>query len=201
MKDLVLLVADKNAHFALKGALGRPEALGIAPIEFEFRVHPGRDGGVRKTGPDALAREYRRFKHALLVLDFEGSGSDLSNAGALEVQLDSQLEPIWKSSAKTVVIEPEVDVWIWGSDNAVEEVIEWRSEKRLREWLRDEGYTFDGNDKPTRPKEAIEAALKVAGTPRSSALYQRIAEKISLSRCADNAFLRLRNQLREWFPS
>ncbi len=200
MKDLVLLVADKNAHFALKGALGRPEALGIVPIEFEFRVHPGRDGGVRKTGPDALAREHRRFKHALLVLDFEGSGSELPNAGALETQLDSQLEAIWRSSAKSVVIEPEVDVWIWGSDNAVEEVIEWRSGKRLREWLRDEGYTFDANDKPTRPKEAIEAALKVAGTPRSSALYQRIAEKISLSKCADKAFLRLRNQLCEWFP-
>jgi len=200
MKDLVLLVADKNAHFALKGALGRPEALGIAPIEFEFRVHPGRDGGVRKTGADALAREHRRFKHALLVLDFEGSGSELSSAGALETQLDSRLELIWRSSAKSVVIEPEVDVWIWGSDNAVEEVIEWRSGKRLREWLRDEGYTFDANDKPARPKEAMEAALKVAGTPRSSALYQRIAEKISLSRCADNSFLRLRNQLREWFP-
>jgi hypothetical protein len=200
MKNLVLLVADKNAHFALKGALGRPAALGIAPIEFEFRVHPGRDGGVRKNGPDALAREFLRFKHALLVLDFEGSGSELSNAGALEAQLNSRLESTWGNSAKCVVIEPEVDVWIWGSDNAVEEVIEWRSEKRLREWLRNEGYTFDTNDKPSRPKEAIEAALKIAGTPRSSALYQRIAEKISLSRCADNAFLRLKNQLREWFP-
>ena len=135
MKDLVLLVADKNAHFALKGALARPEALGIAPIEFEFRVHPGRDGGVRKTGSDALAREHRRFKHALLVLDFEGCGSDLPNAEALEMQLDLRLKAIWQSAAKSVVIEPEVDVWIWGSDNAVEEVIEWRSGKRLREWL------------------------------------------------------------------
>ena len=200
MKDLVLLVADQNAHFALKGALGRPEALGIAPIDFEFRVHPGRDGGVRKTGPDALAREHRRFKQALLVLDFEGCGSDLPSAEDLEMHLDLRLKAIWQSAAKSVVIEPEVDVWIWGSDNAVEDVIEWRSGKRLREWLRDAGYTFDANDKPTRPKEAIEAALKVAGTPRSSALYQRIAEKISLSRCADNAFVRLRNQLREWFP-
>ena len=26
MKDLVLLVADKNAQFALKGALGRPDS-------------------------------------------------------------------------------------------------------------------------------------------------------------------------------
>jgi hypothetical protein len=48
MKDLILVVADKNMHFALRGALNRPEALGIRPITVEFFVHPGRDGGVRK---------------------------------------------------------------------------------------------------------------------------------------------------------
>ncbi len=64
------MVADKNAQFALKGALARPKALGIRRIEFEFRVHPGRDGGARKSGPEVLALERRRFKHGLLVLDF-----------------------------------------------------------------------------------------------------------------------------------
>jgi hypothetical protein len=123
MKDLVLLVADKNAHFALKGALGRPEALGIRPIEFEFRVHPGRDGGTRRTGPEVLALERRRFKHALLVLDFEGCGTELPNATALEAQLDGRLSTHWKESAKSIVIEPELDVWVWGADNAVEPVM------------------------------------------------------------------------------
>jgi hypothetical protein len=124
MKDLVLLVADKNAHFALKDALGRPEALGIRPIEFEFRVHPGRDGGTRRTGPEVLALERRRFKHALLVLDFEGCGTDLPNATALEAQLDGRLSTHWKEAAKSIVIEPELDVWVWGADNAVEAIIE-----------------------------------------------------------------------------
>jgi hypothetical protein len=74
MKDLLLLVADKNAHFALNGALARPAALGIKEINFEVRVHVGRDGGARKSGPEMLALERRRFSHALLVLDFEASG-------------------------------------------------------------------------------------------------------------------------------
>src|SRR5712691_9839874 len=120
MKDLVLLTADKNMHFALKGALGRHEALEIRPIEFEFRVHPGRDGGTRRTGPEVLALEGRRFQHGLLVLDFEGSGTDLPNAKALEGQLDQRLSVRWKEAAKSIVIEPELDVWIWGADNAVE---------------------------------------------------------------------------------
>ena len=41
MKDLVLLVADKNAEYALKGALEQTARLGIHPITFEIRVHPG----------------------------------------------------------------------------------------------------------------------------------------------------------------
>ena len=200
MKDLVLLMADKNAQFALKGALGRPEALGIRPIEFEFRVHPGRDGGTRKSGPEVLALERRRFRHALLVLDFEGCGTDLPNASALEEQLDGRLSTHWKEAAKSIVIEPELDVWVWGADNAVEAVIEWPAGKGVREWLREKGFAFEANEKPTRPKEALEAALRIPDLPRSSALYQSIAEKISLRRCGDEAFIRLRKQLIEWFP-
>jgi hypothetical protein len=200
MKDLVLLVADKNMHFALKGALGRPEALGIHPIEFEFRVHPGRDGGTRKTGPEVLALERRRFRHGLLVLDYEGSGTEQPNAVGLETQLDGRLRTWWKEQAKAIVIQPELDVWVWGSDNAVEEVINWPLAKGVRDWLREQGFAFVGNEKPARPKEALEAALRIPDLPRSSALYQSIAEKISLRRCVDEAFKRLRKQLIEWFP-
>jgi hypothetical protein len=200
MKDLVLLVADKNAQFALTGALRRSEALGIRPIEFEFRVHPGRDGGARKSGPELLALERRRFHHALLVFDFEGSGTDLPDAPALEAQLDNRLGIRWGGEAKTIVIEPELDVWVWGSDNAVAEAIEWPAGRPLRQWLREQGFNLETSQKPTRPKEALESALRVPGLPRSSALYRRIAEKISLQRCTDCAFIRLRNQLAAWFP-
>jgi hypothetical protein len=200
MKDLVLLVADKNAQYALKGALQRPEAMGIRPIEFEFRVHPGRDGGARKSGPEVLALEHRRFQHGLLVLDFEGCGSDLPDAQRLEAQLDDRLQRPWNGRAKAIVIEPELDVWVWGADNAVAEAIDWPAGKPIREWLRDHGFAVEASGKPQRPKEAMEAALRVPALPRSSALYQRIAGRISLRRCADQAFIRLRSQLVTWFP-
>ncbi len=98
------------------------------------------------------------------------------------------------------VIEPELDVWVWGTSNAVEAAIEWPNGPGIRDWLHKNGFTFETTSKPTRPKEALEAALKVPGLPRSSALYQRIAEKISLRRCSDAAFIRLRNRLTHWFP-
>jgi hypothetical protein len=201
MKDLVILVPDKNTQYALKGALSRPEALGIRPISFEFRVHTGRDGGVRKSGPELIALDRRQFKHALLLLDYEGSGTESPEGTILESELDRRLSAQWKTDAKAIVIEPELDVWIWGGDNAIEAAIDWPGAKGIRDWLAEQGFAFQPNGKPIRPKEAIEMALRVARLPRSSSLYQSIATKLSVRHCADEAFLRLRHQLRTWFPN
>lgn len=200
MKDLFILVADKNAEYALKGALVRHEALGIRPIQFEIRPHVGRDGGARKSGAEVLALQRRQYHHGLLVLDFEGSGTDKPNALSLENELDDKLTNVWDKAAKAIVIEPELDIWVWGSDKAVENAIGWPPGKGVREWLREKGFAFDGNEKPVRPKEALYAALNIPRQPRSSALYRHIASSISLARCKDAAFIRLRNQLLAWFP-
>jgi hypothetical protein len=200
MKDLVVMVADKNAQFALRGALNRPEALGIHPIQFEFRVHPGRDGGARKNGPEMLALERNRFAYGLLVMDFEGSGTTCADALELDAELDARLQRQWLDRAKAIVIEPEVDVWMWGSDNVLRELFQWEERRRIRDWLRDQGYQFNDREKPVRPKEALDAALRYCKLPRSSALYQEIASRASLPRCVDAAFQRLREQLVRWFP-
>lgn len=199
MKDLVLLVADKNAEYALKGALERTHRFGIRPITFEFRRHPGQDGGVRESGPEVLAREHRRFSQALLVMDFDGCGAN-SDAPTLEAELDRRLQRTWQDRAKAIVIEPEVDVWMWGSDNAIREIVGWPHDDMIRSWLGRKGFEFQANNKPLLPKESLEAVLKEAKQPRSSALYQQIASKISLRNCTDTAFQRLRHQLINWFP-
>lgn len=201
MKDLVILVADKNMQFALRGALNRPSALGSRAIDFEFRMHIGRDGGVRTTGAELLAREHRRFGHALLVLDHEGCGVEQDKAPAeVEALLDEEMRTHWGAEGKAIVIAPEVDGWVWGSDTALQQVLEWPLTESVRDWLRARGYAFDDRGKPLRPKEAFEALVPVHRQPRSSALYERITMRISLSRCRDDAFLRLRQTLRHWFP-
>lgn len=194
-----MLVADKNMQFALKGALDRPQSLGIRPVNFDFIVHPGRDGGVRSTGPAMLALERSRFTHAALLLDHEGSGS-AESADDLEVNLDTEVSATWGSNGKAIVISPELDIWMWGSDNAVEQTIEWEHPQGIREWLSKQHFTFDASNKPSRPKEALETALRQIKIPRSSALYQKIASRISLPRCVDPAFQKFRSKLIEWFP-
>lgn len=199
--DLVVLAADKNMQSAIKGALARPVALRIRPITFDFRVHPGRDGGVRTSGIDVLRRERHRFGHAILVLDFEGSGARAGQTSIeLEADLDSKLAAIWGNDAKAVVIDPELEAWVWGSDNALSSALSWPLGQSIRPWLSDRGFAFNGVGKPERPKEAFEALVAVHKLPRSSAIYEGITSQISLAACKDAAFGRLRDSLRTWFP-
>lgn len=200
MKDLIVLVADKNMQFAMQGGLDRPTSLGIREIFFDFRQHPGRDGGARSSGAQVLALEKARFSHALLILDHEGSGAGELDALALETQLDEKLKSTWGDRAKAIVIAPEVDIWMWGSDNKLAEILKWPRQESIRDWLQDSGFAVTENGKPQRPKEALEAVFRACKLPRSSAAYQQIAAGISLARCEDPAFMRLRDQLQRWFP-
>lgn len=200
MKDLLLLVPDKNTQFALKGALARHEALGIRPIEFDFLVHSGRDGGVRSSGATLAALKRNQFKHLLMIFDHEGSGAESKPASELIHDLEKQLDRHWGTNAHVIVIEPEVDVWMWGSDNVLSQLLKWNDFTSIREWLQAKGYEMDGNDKPLRPKEALEEVLMRLKEPRSSSLYEKIAQRLSLPRCKDPAFVRMHKILQNWFP-
>lgn len=195
MKDLIILVADKNAQFCLRGALSRHQSIGIRPVEFEFRVHPERDGGARKNGTALLAIERNRFANAILMFDFEGCGASHTDAISLEEDLDRELAKEWGAAAKAIVIDPEVDSWVWGSDNSLAGCLDWTDSMPIRQWIEDQGFKLDSNSKPVRPKEAIESVLRKQQMPRSSALYEKLTSKLSIPRCVDPAAIRLRKWL------
>ncbi len=200
MRDLVLLVADKNAQQLCDGAMSRPEAMGIRRVEWDIRVHVGRDGGVRKNGPAVLELERRFYSNALLLLDWEGCGAEVPEPAALERDLDERLQSVWGDRAKAIVVEPEIDIWAWGGDNAIAQVVGWREAILIRAWLTGAGHGLSESGKPLRPKEALEAILRHLGLPRSSAVYRDLARRISLVRCSDPGFCRVRDVLRQWFP-
>ncbi|MCO6455547.1 MAG: hypothetical protein J5I93_09650 [Pirellulaceae bacterium] len=199
-RDLVLLVPGANEEFVMRGILSRHRALNIRPLSWQCLRGQG-DGGVRKYGASLLALRRDEFMHALMVLDHEGSGAERREAESLEADLDRQLQEYWQDRAKSIVIAPEVDVWMWGSDNALREVISWSKRVRIRTWAQEAGFKLNQDHKPERPKEALEAVLRTCGLPRSSATYEQIAKKVSLSRCTDPAFEKLRRQLQIWFAA
>lgn len=199
MRDLVLLVPDKNTEFTVRGAIGRNEALGVRPIDYTIIVDPGRDGGVRKGGKQILDVQRPRFTHGVMLLDYEGCGST-DRPDELEAALDEALASSWGTNAKAIVIRPEVDIWMWGNDAHLHNVLGSDFGVGVRAWLRENGFAFDANDKPARPKEALEAIFRQAKLPRSSATYKDLAGRLSLANCTDQSFRRLQASLVQRFP-
>jgi hypothetical protein len=70
----------------------------------------------------------------------------------------------------------------------------------LRAWLESEQLWPVAAQKPTDPKVAVERSLRELRRPRSSSIYRDLAGNVSLDRCTDGAFLRLRALLQMWFP-
>jgi hypothetical protein len=198
MRDLVLLVPDKNTEATIRGALVRHQALGIRQIDCHILVEQDRDGGVRCRGAQVLNVVRGQYSYAAMIMDYEGSGANVAPA-KLEAQLDGALSTSWGDHCKAIVIEPEVDVWMWGSETHLRSTMDWEFDEDIRSWLENQGFAFGENGKPVRPKEALEAAFRRANVPRSSARYEYVAQRLSLVNCTDAAFQRLRSALVTWF--
>jgi hypothetical protein len=67
-KDLVILTADKQAQFALKGIFSRFKSLGICQLAPDYYVHPGKDPGVLRNAHDFLRPFTQSHRHALTGL-------------------------------------------------------------------------------------------------------------------------------------
>lgn len=143
----------------------------------------------------------RRYLHALVFFDREGSGAEQKTREELEQELESQLSASgWGNRAAVVVIDPELETWVWSESPNVASALGWPdSGPMLRSWMVAQELLPRGEIKPTRPKEALERVLREARTPRSPALYDELARQVNLSKCTDAAFCKLRHVLKEWF--
>jgi hypothetical protein len=201
-KDLLVLVADKNAESAVRGLLTRSRSLEIREIAVDIYLHPEKDSGCLTRGQDFLRPFINSHAHALILFDREGSGQEQETRAALENEVEKRLEASgWEGRSAAIVFDPELDIWVWSDSPHVEKILSWRDrDPDLRSWLRQQGLLIGGHTKPERPKEALEKALREVRKPRSSELYRRLAEHVSLSRCRDPAFLKFKETLRKWFP-
>lgn len=200
-KDLIALVADKSMECTLIGLLSRPLALDIRSIVYDIYVHPERDPACLHKAASFLRPHASAYRHALVVFDREGCGKEQRPRGQLEADVERTLANSgWRDRAAAIVIDPELENWAWSDSPQVDRILGWaESLKGLRQWVSEQGFSIS-KGKPDRPKEAMEAALRQARKPRSSALFRQLGEHVSLDRCQDRAFGKLRAQLRAWFP-
>ncbi len=205
MTELFCVVADKNIESALRGLLDhRRASLGVRDFEYEITVHPHRDPGCFHDGHVMLRSLLASFStRGLLVFDQAWGGNPHRSAEETEAAVRQLLqeEGIGERS-EVVVIEPELEAWVWSDSPHVNEVLCWTGTRpSLREWLRAEGLWPDDHIKPPDPKNALERVLFERRIPRSSALYRKLAKRVGLQRCRDHAFHRLCSALQGWFPA
>lgn len=202
-KDLVVLAADKDMEETIIGLLDRHQSIGIRPVDIDIYRHPGRDSGCRTQGATFLRSFCNRFNHAVLIFDHEGSGGESIPAAKLEKELEGQLARNgWQQRASAIVIEPELESWVWSNSPEVDHVAGWGGRiPSLRKWLADEGFLNEGSTKPERPKEAFRYALRHVRKQPSAALFKRLAQRVSFQQCEDRAFQKLISKLQEWYPA
>lgn len=201
-KDIVVLAADKNIDSAVRGLLSRPAALGIRPIQADTFVHPRHDPGCAREAHHFLRPFLGEYQHALVTFDRVGSGRESLSREELSEEVRSRISDHgWGERAAVIVLDPEIEVWVFAASPQVERCLGWPASKmRLRRWLEARGLWNRAEAKPRDPKAALERVLWEIKRPRSSAIYKCLGERVSFRDCTDPSFLRFRSVLANWFP-
>ena len=200
-KDLFVLAADLELKNALDGLLSRTKDLGARDVAYDIERHPNRDSGCRSEAVEYLRPYLRGYRHALVVFDHYGCGSTDPRED-IQLHVEEQLRRNgWGNRAKVIVIEPELEVWVWDGSPATCRVLGWDgSYAALRRWLGRSRLWEPGEPKPSEPKRAMREAMQHGRVQRSARKFSELARAIDFSRCEDPAFNELRGALQEWFP-
>jgi hypothetical protein len=201
-KDLVVLVPCLDIRESIDGLLRRRDALGIRSVSWKTEKHALHESGVFTQCHDFLRSRLRLYKYALVICDWKGCRRESDAREDLECDIEERLRRTgWADRSAAVVIHPTVEVWFWAESPHVEAVLGWPSgQGGLRGWLSARGHLPPRADKPPRPEDAFKEALAFARKRHSASLFSQLAERVSLERCTDPAFLKLKSLLRAWFP-
>jgi len=200
--DLLILCACKNWQAVLEEVLARPHALGIRPLRGAVVRHftMGHDAGIRMHGPAVARSQVLRFDHALLVLDYHGSGAT-APAEMVQDDLSADLAQDWQDRAAAVVVEPELEAWLIGAGKHFASLVDAQG-LDARNWWRNNAFWLDGAAKPADPKAAVESLLAAHHRIRSGPNYRYLARRASLrpDACVTPSFKHFVSTLRGWFP-
>jgi len=212
-RDCLFLVADSAMGNVVDGFLSKGHfegRIGCRQFEFDFdkdvleapKLGMGADGGIYKHCHRMLQENgYMESHRRLVVLCDQQFGSEVPAAEVRTEILDRIQKNGWgDDKADVVVIDPELEIWIWQDSPHVQKAIGFNGPGSLRELLREDGSWPDGRIKPSEPKELFRQLCHRYKTPFSSALYRDVAENVSALGCSDPAFKQLLHTLCRWFP-
>ena len=203
-RDLVVLVADSHQRHTVATLLTkRQPSLGIRQVSIDINsdiYSLQNDPGVFHRAGRFLSVFAQQYERALVLIDAEWEGSPAS-AEEIEEKIQDDLNRNgWEGRSAVVVIDPELEIWVWSTSSHVPRLFgtDWETIKNLGHRT---NYWQKGETKPSRPKELLEEVLRRTKTKRSAALYQQLAGRVSLETCQDDSFCRFREILQGWYPA
>jgi hypothetical protein len=199
----VFLVADGGMEQMLRGFFGRDQfhrSLGCGPFGFDpakdIVVAPTKDPGVYGTTRELLRPYEQSHQRAVVMLDAEWEGSP--GASAIHAHVKGELTGVWDNFA-VVVIDPELEVWIWQDSPHLSEVFKCPAD--FRTILANSGHWPLTAAKPPNPKSALDHLRRKYKVKAFNADFGKLAARISVRNCQDPAFHHLCDHLRAWFPA
>ncbi len=205
MRELVILGADSTMVAVLRSFFGRErwdltlqcQRFDVWPQEDIFHDPMHTDGGVHKSAHELLRPYLNTHRRALVVLD-QQYGGELP-AHEVHDEIVARLSQTgWGDRCEVVVIDPELEIWLWQDNPNVERALNF-SGGSLRRHLEGTGAWPADAPKPTEPKETIQALVRQRSL-KTKVVYTRIADSISVHGCTDPSFELLAGSIRRWFP-
>lgn len=202
LRDVVVLVPDLDIAATVERLLHRPESIGTRPVSFSITRHLRRDSGCRARAADRLREYIRDYRYAIVLFDKHGCGDPRESRESVRADVEQRLSRNgWPDRCKAIVIEPELEAWIWTESRQVPSALGWSGDYRsLRDWLTSTGLWSPDTPKPADPKRALKAVLRRTRKPLSASLYRELADTVTVRRCVDPAFNEFTQTLRSWFP-
>ncbi|MBC8218074.1 MAG: hypothetical protein H8E73_06375 [Planctomycetes bacterium] len=199
-KDLIVLVADLDAENTITALLDRSTSLHTCIITYDLVRHTERDPGCCRSCVEMLRRYQTTHARALVIFDRHGSGRDSESREDIERSIEDALKGSgWGDRVAVIVLDPELEIWVWSDSPHVCSALGWENRGDLDEFLLQEEWIKEGCVKPSEPKEAMRAALKRSRTAISARIFEKLAENVSLNRCTDPAFGKFKTILQNWF--
>lgn len=206
MRDLVILVADSTMEVVFRAFFGRERwnitlhcgQFDFWPDEDIFHDPLYTDGGVHKSAHELLRPYLCTHDRALVVLDQQFGGELPSDEVRRDI-LDRLRRNGWSERCEVVVIDPELEVWLWQNSPHVEQALMF-SGGSLRQQLLDSGMWPADAVKPLDPKATFQALVNRKKALKTKVVYARIARSISIHGCTDPSFVLFATTMRKWFP-
>jgi hypothetical protein len=203
MMDLIVSVADSYQEQVMNALLPRvPRVSGTRPFSFQVIRNIENDSGSYTASHEFLRDYINQYSFALVLMDFEGTGVEhIKTRNEIETDVEHLLNINgWQDRNCVAVIEPEIENWIWVDSPHMQRAMGWDKAESLYNWARQNGKIQVDRTKPNRPKETFQEALRIIQTPTSSSIYKDIADHVTYRRCTDEAFIKVIDHLKAWFP-